>query len=143
MNTFEEANIGGGNQGQGQAQPGDMTTDDLVLMIGEGAIRERQQQKIRQYFERQLGAMQQEMLRAQSLAVAQAEQEKSQAVASLQTRVVDLEKQVHETALERDEAIKKMKEAKSPAVSGKKVIKMSEKTTGGGAAVERDGHEQR
>lgn len=127
---FEEASISG-QQPPAQTQPGEMTTDDLVLMIGEGAIRERQAAKIRAHYERQIIAMQQDALKERSQAMARAEQEKIAAVdlirqdkdnsvASLQARIADLERQVYRTACERDEAIKAGAESKPHAGKGVK-----------------------
>jgi chromosome segregation ATPase len=103
-----------------------MTTDDLVLMIGEGAIRERQQQRVGAWYERELAALRQDCLKMQSL-LAQATQRSAemesrcdataatgrQETDSLRTRIGNLEDQVHRTALERDTARKALTEAET------------------------------
>ncbi len=125
---WEEAEIGSrANNQLAQGNPEtDMTTDDLVMMIGEGAVRERQKDKIIRYCEKIIHQRQADSLKLQSLEASYKQQiealqkecadarqgdslstEAAQKEAvSLRARILHLEEQVHLTAIERDAAIK-------------------------------------
>jgi chromosome segregation ATPase len=100
------------------ANPFEITTDDLVLMIGEYTLKERQYNRITAVRDRQFQAMQQALLKTQSL-LAEAERARSdlqnqvgsmtsteetirKSEQSLRDRILALEDQLHATALERD-----------------------------------------
>lgn len=138
MQEFEEANIGGQPQGAPTAPPDQtfqVTTDDLVFMIGEKAIGERQSNKLIAMLQQNLQYLQQELMKLQSVGASEhgelealrqrleaAEQRASNAEsakaameqaqagqgASFQARIVALEQQVYQTAQERDKAIRDM-----------------------------------
>lgn len=79
-----------------------LTTDDLVIMIGEAAIEKRQSTKIINEHRTMLARA---MSQLRTLEVAEAEKDSLLASReSLNQRVISLEDQVHKTALERDEA---------------------------------------
>lgn len=81
-----------------------VSSNELVFMIGESVVRDRQNLKRLQFLDKQVGLAREEALKAQSLAMA-AEQKNvtlEKGRASLNERIVQLEKLVHETALERD-----------------------------------------
>lgn len=97
-----------------------LTTDDLVLMIGEGVVKERQAQKINNFLQGQMAAANDMILEARSKEdglkhaiedMQKAHAEGSQSAESLRERIKQLEDQVHATALERDKAQKAEKEA--------------------------------
>ena len=90
-----------------------LSTDDLVMMIGEAAVLERQSQKIIRILQQQGATLQKELLEQKSKSIAATDK----ASEPLRQRIVDLEKQVHETALERDALMKMTAKAKK----GKKV----------------------
>lgn len=113
MADFEDAEFVAGNESAGGANPElEITTDDLVFMLGEKMINERQKDKILRFKDRQYqelyrqaqqmqSQMQQVMAEAQSKSLAVDESRASNE--SLRTRIAQLEKQVHEVALERDD----------------------------------------
>lgn len=129
MNEFQEAEITNTEApaGPGAAQPAltDMTTDDLVLMIGESQINLRQNTKIIRHLQTQLQACQTELAKAASRLATQddtikayearfqsADASNHDAAAaakkqadSLHQRIVDLENQLYQTAQERDKAV--------------------------------------
>lgn len=136
MQEFEEASIGGQPQGAPTAPPDQtfqITTDDLIYMIGEKAIGERQSNKLIALLQNNVQYLQQELMKLQSLgasehgelealrqrleaseqrasnaesAKAAAEQAQAGQGASFQARIVALENQVFQTAQERDQAIR-------------------------------------
>ena len=140
MQEFEEASIGGQPQGAPTApqdQAFQVTTNDLVFMIGEKAIGERQSNKLIAVLQQNLNYLQQELMKLQSVGAAStgelealrqkaelaeqranaadaaraaAEQAAVSQGASWQSRIVSLEQQVFQTAQERDAAINKRDE---------------------------------
>jgi chromosome segregation ATPase len=120
---MEDATIG--NMATPQAPPpGEITTDDLVMMIGENVITARQNGKLLQWMQGQLQQAQEASLAGQSKlqsALSRISELEGQIatkaeqgdvnlniIASLQKRIRDLENQVYQTAQERDKAIRDM-----------------------------------
>ena len=98
--TFEFAEITPENEPQ-EVQ---VSSNELVFMIGESVVRDRQNLKRLQFLDKQVGLAREEALKAQSLAMA-AEQKNvtlEKGRDSLNERIVQLENQVHDTAIERD-----------------------------------------
>ena len=117
MQEFEEANIGGQPQGiptAPQDQTFQITTDDLVFMIGEKAIGERQSNKLIATLQNNLAYLQQECAKLQSMGAnehneleamrqrAEAAEQQVNAASSQaqswQSRITALENQVYQTA---------------------------------------------
>ena len=109
--SFEEATIGTAERQQpnpGNQPPDDPTmlsTDDLVFMIGEGAVRERQLTKTIRFLNQKAVALQRAVNQCQCAELKRQNE-------SYQKRILDLEKQVHETALERDGLAKTLEKIK-------------------------------
>jgi len=118
-----------------------LTTDDLVLWIGEFTVKEKQQGRITAFQQQKIQALESEILKLKSgssglnIKLEQFEIENNRLkteVANLtlsittaqkeqHPRIVQLEEQVHSVALERDEAKKEVLELKSkPSVKRKK-----------------------
>lgn len=88
-----------------------VSTNELVFMIGEAVVRDRQNLKRLQFLDKQVEIARDETLKAKSLTMGyQQKVEAFEAVktsleevkASLNARILDMEKQLHELALERD-----------------------------------------
>jgi uncharacterized small protein (DUF1192 family) len=98
----------------------ELTTDDLAMMLGEAAMRERQAAKIQRFQVNQYQILRERCLKAESIAAGEQVTIDSltanldaatKSVTSLQARIAQLEDQVHRVALERDEAKKDCREA--------------------------------
>ena len=131
---WEEANIGIEAPQQPTLKEPEMSTDDLVFMIGEGAVRERHSNKIIVFLRQQATNLESTAMKEQSihrslqqkLEVNQQsanedieglkkvmagerqdwllkEENYINQIKSLQERIIQLENQVHQVALERDE----------------------------------------
>ncbi len=102
----------------------EITTDDLVLMLGEWQIKERRLLKIVKRYEIAIPPLQQELAKSKSTGLSvqtSLESERKQSE-SLRQRILQLEKQVHEIALERDEVKKELTVRVADSVkSGKRV----------------------
>ena len=98
--TVQEAEITAADEPQ-EVQ---VSTNELVFMIGESVVRDRQNLKRLQFVDKQIGIARDEALKARSLALGA--EEKNLALervkASLDARISDLEKQLNEIAQERD-----------------------------------------
>lgn len=95
-----------------------LTTDDLVMMVGEGAVRLREKEKREQTTAGAIAALAEERLKVESLkkkldSCEQQALEHAREVESLNARIRQLEDQVHAVALERDEARKEILEHKA------------------------------
>lgn len=120
---MEEATVTSGAPAT-PAQPGlppecQMSTDDLVLMIGEAAVQARQDLKIKQYQGKQIVSLsqalmqersQKETLSAKTAAVESDKAANEKQIHSYQERILQLEDQVLKTAQDRDEANKRIAE---------------------------------
>jgi len=116
--AFEEAKF----TPETEPQEVQVSSNELVFMIGESVVRDRQNLKRLQFLDNQVGLARDEALKAKSLAMAAEQKNVSfeqvkasmaedykqkvasfeQVKASLNDRIKQLENQVHETALERD-----------------------------------------
>lgn len=113
---MEEATVTAGAPAQPTLPPEcEMTTDDLVLMIGEAAVNTRQDVKIKRFLSTQAATIQKALLQERSQAGALAAkittteastEENARAIQSFQSRITQLEDQVYMIALERDAAKK-------------------------------------
>lgn len=134
---MEDATIGSNNMATPQAPPpGEITTDDLVMMIGENVITARQNSKLLQWMQAQLQQAQEASLAGQSKlqsALSRISELEGQiatkaeqgdvnlnVIASLQERIRDLEDQVHTVAMERDDLKKQLQDTLIPDPKGKK-----------------------
>ena len=117
MSDWQEAETGQ------QSEPS-LTTDDLVLWIGEAVIKEKQQGRISVYQQQKIQALENEILKSKSLSagtntkleelVIENNNLKAEIIrlkTNLETiqnerhpRIIQLEEQIHTIALERDEA---------------------------------------
>ena len=81
-----------------------VSSNELVFMIGEGVVRDRQNLKRLQFLDKQIGIARQELLKKESLDLGQGQKiiNLERVRASLNERVTALERQLHETATERD-----------------------------------------
>ena len=88
-----------------------VSTSELVFMIGEAAVRDRQNLKRLQFLDKQIEIVRNEALKYKSLALGA--EEKNLALervkASLDARISDLEKQLNEIAQERDMFLNKVR----------------------------------
>lgn len=100
MDEWKEANVG---QAAQDKEP-ELSTDDLIFMIGEGAIKEHNAGKIITYLRQQITAQQKLLLKEQSLH--KSVEDNAQKEKSLQNRIVQLEDQAHKVAIERDAELK-------------------------------------
>jgi len=98
--SFEEAKF----TAETEPQEVQVSTDDLVFMIGESVVRDRQNLKRLNYLDKQVGLARQELLEAKSLSMGY--QQKNEAFEkvnkSLNDRILQMEKQLHDLAIERD-----------------------------------------
>lgn len=119
-----------------QKEP-EMTTDDLVMMVGEATIKLRHSERMVNFLKQKVAALINTEAKEKSLALSLKSQidtllKEKEATTnliqstesqtdSLKVRIVQLEDQVHSVALERDEARKEVLELKNkPPVKRKK-----------------------
>jgi len=81
-----------------------VSTSELVFMIGEAAVRDRQNLKRLQFLDKQIEIVRNEALKYKSLALGAEEKNVAfeKIKTSLNARISDLERQLHEVATERD-----------------------------------------
>lgn len=133
---MEEATITNTNPQQVSGPP-ELTTDDLVLMIGEFHIKDRQNQRVIPWLQNQIEHWHKEAIKYQSLhagemaarnnsesqsascadQLQQREKQYAASISGYQARILQLEDMVHDTALERDAAREEVAKLKRPLES--------------------------
>ena len=114
MDTWQEAEMG-----QQQKVELQLTTDDLVLWLGEAFINDKQQKRLMALQQQKMQKLEAENLKLKSLSMGENTKiqelvaENSKLKADIQTlhenqhtQIVNLEEQIHTVALERDATIK-------------------------------------
>jgi len=121
MTDWNNASLGEPEQKQNK-EP-EITTDDLVLMIGESTIKQRHSERVTNHFKNQILSLQSELAKEKSLNISLKEKigkgndEIVIQMNSLKARILQLEDQTHAIALERDEVKKERDEVKNDNLS--------------------------
>ena len=144
MGDWEEAELGG----QMQTKEPEMTTDDLVLMVGESVISRRHAERIVAHLRQEIATLHQNLAKEKSIRASLKEQVNTldadnnnkagkiseleanvvKANESLRSRILQLESQVHQVALERDAARKDTRDALDE-INALKAVKTKKKST--------------